>query len=432
MKRYWDEKIETLPPEEMRRLQLKKLQETLHWLWERVPFYKDRFKEAGVEPKDFQSLEDLVHLPFTVKTDLRDQYPLGLCAVPSDELASIHASSGTTGKPIIGPYTHDDLDQWTDCTARIIWGQGVRSSDICQNALGMGLFTGGLGIHQGIRRIGCGIVPSGIGMTERQLMLLQDLRVTVLFSTPSYGMTILEKGEKMGIDLKALPLKICCFGGEPFTEELRKEMELRAGVKAYEMYGLTEMMGPGVGGTCEAHRLHINEDHIYPEVIDPISEKVLPEGEKGELVFTSLQRQAMPLIRYKSRDISTLRRITCECGRTLVTIDKILGRSDDMLNISGVNVYPSQVESVLLEFEEIEPVYQIRIFKKGYLDGMAVEVEVKPEVYSSGRDFIEELGKKVSDRLHQVIGITIPVAVLETEAIPRSQGKAIRVIDERK
>ncbi len=430
--KYWDQKFETMSLEEMEEFQGRKLRETVRWLYERVPFSKRKLDEAGVKPDDIRSLRDLPRLPFTVKTDLRDNYPFGLCAVPMKDLVRIHASSGTTGKPITGPYTAEDLDQWAECMARTLFAQGVRSDDICQNAYGMGLFTGGLGFYLGVQKIGACLLPTGSGLTERQIMLMKDFGSTVLFSTPTYALTIAEKADQMGVDLRALPVRVGSFGAEPWTVKMRDEIEARMGITAHEAYGLTEMMGPGVGFSCEARRLHLNEDHCYPEIVDPSTLEPLPLGSKGELIFTALQRRAMPLLRYRTRDITSLHREACECGRTLVTMEKILGRSDDMLIISGVNVFPSQIEAVIMNFPEVEPIYQIRVFKKGYLDSIKVELEAKPEVYSQGKEALAALAKRVSGRIHDVVGINAPVEVVPLGTIARSEGKAKRVIDERK
>ncbi len=430
--KYWDQKFETMSLEEMEEFQGRKLRETVRWLYERVPFSKRKLDEAGVKPDDIRSLGDLPRLPFTVKTDLRDNYPFGLCAVPMKDLVRIHASSGTTGKPITGPYTAEDLDQWAECMARTLFAQGVRSDDICQNAYGMGLFTGGLGFYLGVQKIGACLLPTGSGLTERQIMLMKDFGSTVLFSTPTYALTIAEKADQMGVDLRELPVRVGSFGAEPWTVKMRDEIEARMGITAHEAYGLTEMMGPGVGFSCEARRLHLNEDHAYPEIVDPSTLEPLPLGSKGELIFTALQRRAMPLLRYRTRDITSLHRESCECGRTLVTMEKILGRSDDMLIISGVNVFPSQIEAVIMNFAEVEPIYQIRVFKKGYLDSIKVELEAKPEVYSQGKEGLVALAKRVSSRIHDVVGINAPVEVVPLGTIARSEGKAKRVIDERK
>ncbi|MBW2056402.1 MAG: phenylacetate--CoA ligase [Deltaproteobacteria bacterium] len=430
--KYWDEKFETMPLKEMQEFQLKNLQETLKWVYERVPYYRNKFDNAGVKPEDCKSLEDLARFPFTNKADLRDNYPFGLCAVPMHEVVRIHASSGTTGKPITGPYTREDVDQWAECMARNLFAAGVRSSDVCQNAYGMGLFTGGLGFHQGAEKIGCTIVPASSGMTERQVLLMQDFGATVLFSTPSYALTIAEKAREMGIDMKGLPLRIGVFGAEPWTAEMRKEIEERMDIRAMEAYGLTEMGGPGTSFDCsEQSGLHINEDHFIPEIIDPVTEEVLPPGTQGELVFTAIRRRAMPLIRYRTRDITTLRREECACGRTLIKMDKVHGRSDDMLIISGVNVFPSQIESLLLDIPEVEPQYVIIIRKKGYLDTMSIDVEGKPEIYEAGKEGIAEMEKRISRKIKGIIGISAAVRIVPPKTITRSEGKAKRVLDQR-
>jgi phenylacetate-CoA ligase len=429
--KYWDDKIETMSEDQMKALQTEKLKDTLQWCYDKVPYYTKAFDEKGVKPQDFQKLEDLAKFPFTVKTALRDNYPFGLCAVSMSDVVRIHASSGTTGKPITGPYTKEDMEQWTDCMARGLWAQEVRPDSVLQNAYGMGLFTGGLGFLQGAMRIGCAVIPSGAGMTDRQILLIQDFGATSLCCTPSYCMTIIEQAEKMGVDLKKTKLRTGHFGAEPWTIEMRSEIEGRGGIHAYEHYGLTELMGPGVSFTCVNYSIHVNEDHVYPEIVDPETLQPVELGQEGELVFTSLQRRAMPMIRYRTRDICTLRREKCGCGRTLVTMDKILGRTDDMMIISGVNVFPSQVEAVLMEFPDVEPIYQIRLSKKGYLDVMAVDTEAKPQVYAAGQEKISELAKRISSRIQQVIGINVPVSITPQASIERSIGKAKRVVDER-
>ena len=431
--KYWDEKFETMPPEEMRKFQLEHLKKTLRWVYEKIPLYKNTFDEKGVKPDDLKMLEDLAKFPFTVKTDLRDNYPFGLCAVPLAELVRIHASSGTTGKPITGPYTANDLDQWTECMARNLYSAGVRSNDICHNAYGMGLFTGGLGFHQGATRIGCAVIPVSSGMTERQVMIMQDFGSTVLFATPTYALTIAERAEEMGVKVRDLPLRIGVFGAEPWTVEMRKEIEQRMGIKAQEAYGLTEFGGPGTAFDCvEQNGLHINEDHFIIEIVDPVTTEVLPLGAKGEMVMTSIQREAMPLIRYRTRDITTLRREKCSCGRTLLKMNKIFGRSDDMLIIGGVNVFPSQIESLLLEVKEIEPQYVIFVRKKGYLDQLHLDVEAKKETYDAGPQKIAEVEKMVEAKIRGMVGIGIKIRLVPPKSITRSEGKAKRVIDERK
>lgn len=428
----WDDKFECMPVEELRKLQLQKLKETVAWVCERVPFYKQKLEKLGVTADSIKTLEDVAKLPFTVKNDLRDNYPFGLCAVPLKEVRRIHASSGTTGKPITGPYTAEDLDQWAECMARNLWSAGIRKVDIAQNAYGYGLFTGGLGFHHGATRLGCTIVPTSSGLTERQVMLMKDFGTTVLFSTPSYALTIAEQAESMKIDCRKLPLRVGVFGAEPWTVAMRKEIEERLGIKAMEAFGLTEIGGPGVAFDCEAQDgLHINEDHFLAEIVDPATLEPVPLGEQGELVITSLQRRAMPMLRYRTKDITKLRRETCSCGRTFIKMNKITGRSDDMLIISGVNVFPSQIESLLLDIEEVEPQYMLIVRKKGYLDQLIVKVEAKKEAYEAGAQKRTEVENKIKKHIKSVMGVTVDVNLLEPKLLTRSEGKAKRVIDER-
>lgn len=431
---YWDKKFETMALEEMQDFQLKQLQETVSWVYEKIPFYKNKLDDLGIKPSDIRALKDLARLPFTVKNDLRDHYPFGLCAVPVTDLVRVHASSGTTGKPITGPYTADDLDQWSNCMARNLFAAGVRSNDIVQNAYGMGLFTGGLGFHQGATKVGATIIPTSSGLTERQITIMQDFGTTVLFSTPSYALTIAEKASQIGVNFKNLRLRVGVFGAEPWTREMRKEIEDRMGLKAHEAYGLTEMMGPGVAFDCAVQDgfLHVNEDHIMIEIIDPVTGEPLPHGTKGELVFTAIQRRAMPLLRYRTRDITLTKREKCACGRTLIKMEKVYGRTDDMLIISGVNVFPSQIESILLEEKEVEPQYVIIVRKKGYLDTLEVNVEAKPDIYQAGAEKIKGVEQKIEARMKGMIGIGIKIRLVSPGTITRSEGKAKRVIDERK
>ncbi len=431
-KRYWDEKHETMSVSEIQKFQLRQLKETVAWVYERVPFYRKKLDEKGIKPNGIKALEDIAALPFTVKNDLRDNYPFGLCAVPLSEIVRVHASSGTTGKPITGPYTAADLDQWTECMTRNLWAAGVRPDDIAQNAYGHGLFTGGLGFHQGLTRLGCAVVPTSSGLTERQITLMKDFGVTALFSTPSYALTIAERAAEMKVDIRALPLRVGVFGAEPWSTAMRQEIEERMGIKAQEAYGLTELCGPGVGFDCVAQDgIHINEDHFLAEIIDPQTLEPLPLGEKGELVFTSLQRRAMPMLRYRTKDITRLRREKCACGRSFVKMDKIFGRSDDMLIISGVNVFPSQIESLLLEIAEVEPQYRLVVRKKGYLDQLIVQVEGKKEIYDAGPEKRLEVAAKVMAHIKGMMGIGVDVELVEPKFINRSEGKALRVVDER-
>jgi phenylacetate-CoA ligase len=430
--KYWDEKFETMPVAELQKFQLRKFKETVAWAYEHIPCYRRKLDEAGVNPKGIKALEDIAKLPFTVKNDLRDNYPFGLCAVPLSQVVRVHASSGTTGKPITGPYTAEDLQQWTDCMARNLWAAGVRPDDIAQNAYGHGLFTGGLGFHQGLSRLGCTVVPTSSGLTERQIMLMRDFGATALFSTPSYALTIAERAAEMKVDIRALPLRVGVFGAEPWSTAMRLEIEERMGIKAHEAYGLTELGGPGVGFDCVAQDgIHLNEDHFLAEIVDPQTLEPLPLGERGELVFTSLQRRAMPMLRYRTKDITRLRRETCRCGRTFIKMDKIFGRSDDMLIISGVNVFPSQIESLLLEIPEVEPQYRMVVRKKGYLDQLIVQVEGKKEIYEAGPEKRLEVAAKVMGHIKGMMGISVDVEIVEAKFINRSEGKALRVVDER-
>ena len=427
----WNDKFECMPVEELKKFQLEKLKETVAWVSERVPFYKNKFKEMGIKAGDLKNLQDIAKLPFTVKNDLRDNYPFGLCAVPLEEVVRIHASSGTTGKPITGPYTAEDLNQWIECMARNLWAAGIRKEDMVQNAYGHGLFTGGLGFHQGASAIGCTLVPTGAGMTERQITIMQDFKSDVLFCTPSYALTIAERAE-MKVDIKKLPLRVGVFGAEPWTEGMRQEIEERMGIKAQEAYGLTELCGPGVAyDAADQNGLYINEDFFLAEVVDPQTLEPLPEGEKGELIFTSLQRRAMPMIRYRTKDITRLWREPGYEGRTFMRMDKIYGRSDDMLIISGVNVFPSQIEALLLEIEEVEPQYRMVVSKKGYLDHLSVQVEGKKEIYEAGKDRRHEIEGKIAGHIKGMMGISVGVELVDPKSIARSEGKAVRVIDER-
>ncbi len=428
----WNDKFECMPVEKLNKLQLKYLKETVAWVYERVPFYRQRLDKIGITAGNIKSTEDIAKLPFTVKNDLRDNYPFGLCAVPMEEVCRIHASSGTTGKPITGPYTIEDLNQWSECMARNLWAAGIRKEDIFQNAYGYGLFTGGLGFHQGANKIGCAVVPTSSGLTERQVMLMKDFGTTAMGCTPSYALTIAEQAEALKIDARKLPIRVGVFGAEPWTVAMRKEIEERLGIKAMEAFGLTEHGGPGVAFDCEAQDgLHINEDHFLAEIVDPATLEPLPLGEQGELVITSLQRRAMPMIRYRTKDITILRREKCVCGRTLIKMNKISGRSDDMLIISGVNVFPSQIESLLLDIEEVEPQYMLIVRKKGYLDHLVVKVESKKEVYDAGPKKRTEIENKIKSHIKSTMGVGVEVNLLEPKLLTRSEGKAKRVIDER-
>lgn len=430
--KYWNEAAECMPEEDIRKLQLEKLRETVAWVYERVPWYRQRLDEKGVKPDDIQRLEDVAKLPMTEKTDLRDNYPFGLCAVPMAEVVRVHASSGTTGKPITGPYTKADMRQWGECMARNLWAAGTRPEDVVQNAYGYGLFTGGLGFHQGIETIGCVEVPTSSGLTERQITLMQDFKTNVLTSTPSYALTMAEQAEEMNVNIKKLPLRVGVFGAEPWSQSMRQEIEDRMGIHAMEAYGLTELGGPGVAYDCEAKDgLHVNEDYYLAEIVDPDTFEPVPPGEKGELIFTSLQRRAMPMLRYRTKDITRLRKEKCSCGRTLVRMDKVYGRTDDMLIISGVNVFPSQVESLLLDFDEVEPQYVLVVRKKGYLDHLTIRVEAKREIYEAGPEKEAEVENKIAKHIKGMLGLSARIQLVEPKLIARSEGKAKRVLDER-
>ncbi len=428
----WNDRFERMPVEELQEFQLVKLKETVGWLYERVPFYRRKMDELGVGAGDLKSIDDIRKLPFTEKNDLRDNYPFGLCAVPMDEVVRIHCSSGTTGKPITGPYTAEDLEQWTECVARVLWASTVRKEDIVQVAYGYGLFTGGIGFHQGASRIGCAIVPTSSGMTERQVMLINDFGVTALFCTPSYALTIAERAEEMKIPMRDLPLRVGVFGAEPWTTAMRDEIEERMGISARDCYGLTELGGPGMGYSCDDRDgLHINEDHFLAETIDPVTLEPVPLGQRGELVLTAIQRRAMPLLRYRTKDVTTLRRDSCSCGRTFVKMDKVAGRTDDMLIINGVNVFPSQIEALLSDIKEIELQYLLVVRKKKHLDELNIRVECKKEVFDAGPGKVAEVEKKVAAHIKGTLGISVGMEILKPKALKRSEGKAVRVIDER-
>ena len=419
--------IETMPREQLARLQLQRLQATADNAYTNVPFVRQRFESAGLRPADIRSLADIAHLPFTVKTDLRDQYPFGLFARPTQELARLHASSGTTGKPTVVGYTLEDISNWSDLMARSMHAAGARRGDIIHNAYGYGLFTGGLGAHYGAERLGAVVVPMSGGSTERQVALIMDFKARVLCATPSYALAIAEIAEQQGVDLRKSNLQIGLFGAEPWSAAMRREIEERIGVKAVDVYGLSEIMGPGVACECECQEgLHGWEDNFLFEVIDPESGKVLPEGEAGELVITTLTKQALPMLRYRTRDITKLTTQPCDCGRTHVRILRITGRNDDMLIIRGVNVYPSQIESVLVGRPHIAPHYQLIVEREGSLDNVRVEVEVLPG--TPEREFAA-ISRDVKHHIKSMIGITTTVAVQVPGTVPRSQGKAVRVRD---
>ena len=430
----WDEEFETLPQEAMQAVQLKRLQQVVQRVYNTVPFYKRAFDQAGVKPDDIKTLKDLAKLPFTTKDNLRENYPFGMFSVPMSEVVRIHASSGTTGKPTVVGYTKRDIHTWAELMARTLSCGGVTKGDIVQNAYGYGLFTGGLGAHYGAERIGASVIPMSGGNTKKQIMIMQDFGSTVLTSTPSYALFLAETAEEMGVDFKNLNLRVGIFGAEPWSDNMRKEIESKLNISAIDIYGLSEVIGPGVASECEEAKcgLHVFEDHFIPEIIDPNTEKVLPHGKKGELVFTCVTKEAFPLIRYRTRDISALHPEPCRCGRTLVRMDRVSGRSDDMLIIRGVNVFPSQIESVLMEIEEVEPHYMIIVDREGSLDTLEVQVEVNEKLFSDEIKALEAMEKRISKEIKEMLGVSAKVTLVEPKTIERSMGKAKRVIDKRK
>jgi len=428
----WNKTKEGMAPEARRDLQGARLQKLVERLYHNVPFYRQKLQELDILPSDIRSIDDITKLPFTTKKDMRDNYPCGLFAVPKTEIIRIHASSGTTGKPTIVGYTRKDLAVWSECIARSLYAWGVRNTDIVSVAYGYGLFTGGLGFHDGAQHLGATVLPTSTGNTEKHIRLLRDLQVTVLACTPSYALHLYETIKKMGYSMDEFALRIGCFGGEPWTESMRREIETNMGIKGYNMYGLSEIMGPGVAYECECQKgSHFNEDHFYPEIIDPQTLEVLPDGEKGELVITTLTKEGIPLIRYRTRDLTALHHGTCACGRTEVRIDPIMGRSDDMLIIRGINVFPSQIESVILDLNAFEPQYQLIVDRKDNLDTLDVLVEVKEGYYSDNLADMVGLKKELHDKLKSVLSINANVQLVEPGSIERSQGKSNRVIDKR-
>jgi len=431
---YWEEEIETLPRVGLESIQLRRLQHLVKRVYKAVEPYRAKMDEAGVKPEDIKTLGDLAKLPFTVKDDLRDNYPFGLFAVPRDQVVRVHASSGTTGKPTVVGYTKKDIKTWSDVMARALCCAGASKNDMVHNAYGYGLFTGGLGAHYGIERLGATVIPVSGGNSKRQITIMKDFGSTVLLSTPSYALNLADAMDAMGVDPKALSLRVGIFGAEPWSENMREEVERKLNLKATDIYGLSEVMGPGVAQEClhTDKGMHIFEDHFLPEVIHPETGEVLPPGEKGELVFTTLTKEAFPIIRYRTRDISRLYYDTCACGRTLVRMEKVTGRTDDMLIIRGVNVFPSQVEHVLMGVEGVEPHYLIVVEREGNLDSMQVQVEVSEGLFSDEIRKLENLSKYIQKEIKDLLGVTCKVKLVEPKTIQRSEGKAQRVIDNRK
>ncbi len=429
----WNEERETMADGKKKELQTDLLRALIERVYEKIPFYKKKMDEIGVKPSDIHSIEDIVKLPFTTKNDLRENYPFGMFAVPLSEVEEIHTSSGTTGKPVVGGYTKNDIEMWSEVMARCMSASGTTKDDIVQNAYGYGLFTGGLGVHYGARKIGATIIPISGGNTKRQIMIMQDFKSTILTCTPSYSLYLAEVAEEMGVDLKKLPLKAGNFGAEPWSNNMRKEIESRLGIMALDIYGLTEIIGPGVGNECEyKNGVHICDDYFYPEIINPETGEVLPPGEVGELVITTLTREATPLLRYRTRDITSIIPGKCECGRTSTRIQRIMGRTDDMLIIRGVNVFPSQIEGVLVDIEGVEPHYQIIVDRVGALDVIEVQVEMNENILSDEIKDLEWLENRIKDEIESMLGLKVSVKLVEPKTIARSEGKAKRVIDKRK
>jgi phenylacetate-CoA ligase len=421
-----------MPREKLMKLQLERLRKQVEYVFHQIPLYRTRFQEAGVVPADVKSLADLSKLPFTSKNDLRDYYPYGLMAVPLSAVVRVHASSGTTGKPIVAPYTARDVDNWSTLMARSLTSAGVHHGDIIQNAYGYGLFTGGLGFHYGGERVGATVIPASVGNTKRQIMLISDLGATVIACTPSYALVLAEVGQEMGISLASTQLRIATCGAEPWTEKMRTEIEAKVGVSAIDFYGLTEIIGPGVACECQCKcGMHIWEDHFLAEIVDPATGIPLPYGQLGELVLTTLTKEALPMVRFRTRDLVTLYPETCDCGRTLVRMSKVQGRTDDMLIIRGVNVFPSQIEGILLSVEGVEPHYQIVVDREHHLDAIEIWVEVSEAIFSDEVRGLENLENRVRAEMDSVLGISAKIKLVEPRTITRTEGKAKRVVDRR-
>ncbi len=425
-------KPDFMPRDELRELQSARLREVVQLAYQNVALYRDRMDVLGVKPSDIRTINDVVRLPMTVKTDLRDTYPFGMFAAPMAEVVRLHASSGTTGKPIVVAYTQSDLDVWQNVILRALAGYGLHQGDILQNAYGYGLFTGGLGLHYGAEALGATVIPISGGNTDRQIMVMKDFGVSAISCTPSYFLHLLDRAEEMGVDLRELPLRTGFFGAEPWTDAMRQRIEASAGIKAFDIYGLTEIIGPGVGAECQYQNgLHIFEDHFYPEIINPDTLEPLPDGREGELVFTTLTKRGMPMLRYRTRDITSIMTETCACGRTIRRIARISHRSDDMFIIRGVNVFPSQIETALMAAEGTLPHYQIVLTRQRDLDQIEVWVEVTSDVFSDRVGAMETLQSKLARQIERTIGIRAAVRLVEPHSITRSEGKAKRVIDKR-
>lgn len=428
----WNKTKECMSRDEMSDLQGKRLHKLVELVYHNVPFYRSKMQALDLTPEDIRSIEDITKLPFTTKQDLRDNYPVGLQAASQSEIVRVHASSGTTGNPTIVGYTRRDLEIWKECSARAFTSYGVTRDDIFSVGYGYGLFTGGLGAHYGVEYVGATVIPTSTGNTDKHLRLLRDLKITGIACTPSYALYLAEAMERNGMTRNDIALRIGAFGAEPWTENMREEIEARLGLQAYNLYGLSEIIGPGVSYECECkHGSHISEDHFYPEIIDPETLQPLPYGTTGELVFTTLTKTGMPLLRYRTKDLTSLICGTCACGRTNVRMTRIIGRSDDMLIIRGINVFPSQVESVILEMPEFEPVYMLIVDRINSLDTLQVQVEVRKDYFSDELGAMLQLRKRLADKLKSVLSISADVRLMEPNSIPRSEGKSVRVIDKR-
>ncbi len=422
-----------MPRKHLRELQLKRLKSVVRRVYKNVPYFRDKLDSLGLKPSDIKSLKDLPKLPFITKHELRETYPFGLLATPLTDVVRIHSSSGTTGKPVVAGYTRADIKLWAELMARTLTSCGVTADDMIQNAYGYGLFTGGLGIHYGAERVGATVIPISGGNTKRQLMLMEDFETTVLACTPSYSLQIAEVASDMGLDIGKMKLRIGVLGAEPWSNEMRDEIEERLQIKATDIYGLTEIIGPGVAAECDKRcGLHIFEDHFIPEIIDPDTGDVLPDGETGELVLTCITKKAFPVIRFRTRDIVMLEKRKCKCGRTLARMNRVTGRSDDMLIIRGVNVFPSQVESVLVGIDEAEPHYQLIVRREGPMDTLEVQVEVDEKLFSDEIKQLQQVQRRIAGEINSLLGIGAKVILVEPRTIERSMGKAKRVIDLRK
>jgi phenylacetate-CoA ligase len=432
--KYWNEKIETMPTEEIKNHQLKKLKVQVNHCYENSGFYRKKFDSVGLKPEDIKSLDDLHKIPFTVKNDLRDNYPFGMVAVESDEICEIHASSGTTGNPIIGAYTRGDMDIWQELMARSIYTTGGRQQDVIHIAYGYGLFTGGLGFHYGAQKVGAKIIPASGGMTQRQIKLMKDLGATILACTPSFAVYLAETMVQEGIDArKELKLRSGMFGAEPWSDKIRERIEKELGIEAFDVYGLTELCGPGVSIECNQHRgLHITEDHFLVETIDPDTGETLPAGEEGELVFTTLTKTGLPMLRYRTRDISKIQTERCKCGRTHARMMRVHGRSDDMLIVRGVNIFPSQIEYAVMCFSELATQYLIVLDRPGALDTFVVKVELSEQAAKNLPLDKSALKNSIQQQIHIVTGLSADVEIVKPGELPRTEGKAKRVLDLRK